>query len=200
MKLGASKAGLTLPEILIVISIMVVLCATTWLVVAPRVKTKALETGVAEDLHQFSVAVNTYMVDHDDNYPNWPRDLPKGTPLKVRNFKSYLGNPAYDESVGQGFGPYVLTYHLWARLAEKARSPRVPWDANKWPIVNSPLLKKSIGTKQKLVYGGCFYPPVLMDVNISPTFVGYLDGHVHWLDWNDWQKENTACVTQGVGR
>ncbi|MBX3119469.1 MAG: prepilin-type N-terminal cleavage/methylation domain-containing protein [Fimbriimonadaceae bacterium] len=178
--------GATLPEILIVIAIIAILCVTLTLLLRPVVMRKSHETAIRVDLKQNVSAINLYMSDYDGNYPNYLHSL-------EGSYKYVKGRPELADYPGShGLPEYSLTYNWGVRIAEKRRPLTTKFDPVSDPIVKAEFFPRSLGFINKRYFSS---PKQGFANSISKTEAfevlgGYLDGHVKWCPMlSDWEDE-----------
>lgn len=194
------QRGITLIEIIIVITIILLLSAVAWMILGPKSKASAVESSARSDLKQCVAAIHIYMADNDGNLPLWPKSLPKGTPIRVQNFAMLAGNPDYFSPTG--YGDIVLTRHYFAVLAERLYTPRYPWDEDKYPILMSPIKKEIRGAKRQVpYYSGCGKFVRLIPSGLAKALSAFMDGHTDWHPSpSDYSLENAYCVPTIISR
>jgi prepilin-type N-terminal cleavage/methylation domain-containing protein len=190
-------SGLTLPEIIIVIAIIVIVTAIVWLSIAPGMRARALEHSVRQDLSQIVVALRLYRDDYDGEWPNRLIDLPKEAPVLNMNWHRYFPNPYFRYSSER----YNLDRDLPSRQAETLYKPKFPFDEDKDPIVSSHLSKSQVTWLPYEMPSACAEPLRLREWPCEQTLKAFADGRIGWERCNlsQWQFENNKCRMKFIG-
>jgi len=173
------RTGLSLVEILTVISILLILSFVVWLALAPRARRSGQITELKNRFRQLAAAVNLYMIDHDGQAPPSLELVAAGISLR-------------DPISGGGF-EYVLS-----QVSEKHRG--LNWESLGFnPAVNSIIKSTGVndhkGRTDTLMvpdgHGGWMpWDVPLLEPGQRFRRLGVrLDGSIGWFDsTEDWQK------------
>ena len=183
------RRAFSLVELMVVIAVVALLSGTTWMVVAPRLRTATETTETKIRLKQFALAINMYMTDHDGAPPPSLREVERP------------GLPNLDPRSGSGFA-YVFG------LATAYRGLDLP-SAGFDPATNA-VVKSTTndwhGTTETTmvpVPGGGVRPyevPIL-PFGATVHFLGArLDGSIGWFDIVEpWQTRLPSIVPPPPG-
>jgi prepilin-type N-terminal cleavage/methylation domain-containing protein len=114
------RRGVTLVEVLVVVTIIGILAGVIWLAVAGSVKAAAKRTQLKSDLHQIILAANIYRADNDDGLPsNWKAIGYYGTNRKDKFSKGFPPQDVrYDKPPS-----YDVSYHTPECAAPPSATP-----------------------------------------------------------------------------
>lgn len=169
--------GVTLVEVIVVITILMTLAALLFLAIAPGAKRAAIETRIRSDLKQITSAIAIYRADYDDGFPPNLDVLPTGTPLVYPNW------PVQSE-LCPGCQIGVASYSYWyshrqQRLAE-FYDVGVRFDETKDAIVDARFYQKETNQEYRLpqkLEGGGYRQ---MRVPLRLVLGARTDGSVYW--------------------
>lgn len=186
--------GVTLPEILVVVTIIAILVATLTIVLRPIIVQKSQESTVRSDLRQNITALNLYMSDYDGNLPAYLSDLAGG-------YKYVKGRPELANYPGAlGAPEYFLAYNYGVRVTEKRRSLTSKFDQSRNAVVKANFFPRSLGFQTKRYFSN---PRQGFVNSISKTEAfevlgGFLDGHVRWVPMLEEWEEEAAFYAMGA--
>jgi len=135
------RNGITLLEVVIVTSILLLLVGVIWFAFRPHMMRGAAEAAVRNDLKQIVAAINIYMIDNDNMYPLSLRSLPKGTPMKCTAFPA---DGRY-RIASQGYNDYFYTLPWPLTKVMEKHNSSLTFDPDKHVIVKAWIIEKDLG-------------------------------------------------------
>ncbi len=190
--------GVTLFEVIIVVTIVGLLAALLVFALAPRMKRKSLETRIRTDLRQLSAAIAIYRVDYDDGLPLSLASLPEQLPKEFPNwpYSSELCPGCYI-SVAR----YRLNYTSRMRRIERNYPLGVSFDEGEDAIVDAPFYQVVTGSKHMrggLTTGNKWY---MKEVALRLVLGARTDGSVFWKpDIDEWQNRVGTFMSSPLPR
>jgi prepilin-type N-terminal cleavage/methylation domain-containing protein len=178
----------TLIEVMIVTAIILVLVAISWLVIAPSMKAKSLETRIRADLRQIGIAINTYMSDNNDMLPYSMRDLPPVVPRGIG------GREDHGPLAPHFSGP--RDYHLVYSQRDADDTDRwnchYKWDGTTNPVVCASFRQRVTGAQRSIANFDTTTWTEIGKLKREEVLVlsSFLDGHIAWCqDIEEWRNE-----------
>lgn len=136
--------GLTLPQILIVVTIVVILSALGLAAFGPQIRRQAHEGQIRRDLQAWVVALNIYKNDYDNLLPHGSMTLPRAGIVPARAPKSLV----VPSPVGPVSGPpYLMTTSQRQINNEERQGRLIRWDQEKYPVVYLNYFSRTGGTR-----------------------------------------------------
>ncbi|HWA84439.1 MAG TPA: type II secretion system protein [Fimbriimonadaceae bacterium] len=189
------QRGLTLVETIVVTGIIAFLVAVTWLLIAPALKAKGIETHIRADLRQFVAAITMYRSDNDDRLPPRKTVLISGTPMAYANWPEGSVYAGYASSSGDYY--YTQPYRM--QVFESLPGTQNHFDPNVNPIVKALFFMRKVGRERYWMYeygGGGRWA----ERNDYRCLCGFLDGSVRWAKAREPYEDEFATYSYLLGR
>lgn len=126
------QAGLTLPQILVVIAILVILGALGLAAFGPQLRRQAHEGAVRRDLQAWVVALNIYKNENDNLLPYGSRALQMAGVVPERAPQSLVVSSPLGPVTGP---PYIMTTSQRQIDNEERQGRLIRWNPEKYPVV-----------------------------------------------------------------